>query len=781
MSASGPLKPMNISHRYRRRASTMNFALDFIVMKAFSTYQTIFFRRKTAHKLLRLPLVCILAVTAFGISSAHSANGFTFQDALFAGVAGEGAAREPDTSYTHLAESLRKGFNVEHRENEDTNHVNKEASISNEGDTDSDDGDDTMPPLSDTVEKFDEAMNHACSPTVRDSLFKNLKSVFEAVGHVDRWMNSMLGAMTTLESDATALYDYLAGTGSLAAVIKGSCLFGLSILAGIVFACLVLMYQKQGVQGAKQAYCQAYAFTDEILRGSASLRTNGTQADAPLSDEFEGLLPLIDSVESLALLLDGANPNNIVELSKQAATKALDVAPLAEAMNSATEFLSDACISFHASNSLSGSFHKSLWCDLRSNQSSNTGLVSIEETMSSSAQDIIKMNPKKYVETLFTKVTLPALSIESSLPTEDIKQLFFTVFDALGEAEETISKVLGWLDAALNVDCSIYLGILVLVVLWAAWFFCRGNKAKGVIPAIFWNLITWVAVALLVVGGAIGWVTTLGRQGCSILINNCLEQDNWDLLSDYAPVVKPLVSQCLTKDGDGDLLAGVGLDAVYDQMLGELQKTLNGFPSNISPLDKDTSELAEKYLRAAASFGALVAADPASVANSRKEVFPEFLESGMQLLDVDIGGQTLYGLATLESLVAPWKLLVLHPDESPDGDFIVREDNPVESDINFIRWLEDFKKRKVTELIASGLKEEEAEAESERIKQWTKNGIWWLQQKQKVLDSKYACKDQQGTLEVCGYAEMFGLNEKELHASCMYNNQRAAAQECKVS
>lgn len=475
------------------------------------------------------------------------------------------------------------------------------------------------------------------------------EKVTEAVNLMDRWMNSVLGAMTTLESDSTPLYEYLSGTGSLTAVIKGSCLFGLSILAGIlvassyilcclpklcckylrrlcccakccsgqsklcsrllkaillaaftlsgiVFACLVLMYQKKGVQGAKQAYCQAYAFTDELLRGSPSLGTNVTQVDEPQSDEFEGLLPLIESVESLALLVDGDNPNNIVELSKKAATNALDVVPMAGEMTRATKYLSDACASLSAKTSLSGSFHKSVWCDIRKRESGSSGLISTEEKMSTSAQKIIQINPKKYVETIFSKVTLPALNIEATLPTENVKELFFTVFDILGDTEETISKVLGWLDAALSVDCAIYLAILLLVVLWAAWFFFRGSKTNGLIPAFFWNVLTWVAVALLVVGGALGWITTLGKQGCSILINNCLEQDNWDLLSDYVPVVEPLISQCLTKEGDGDLLAGVGLDAAYDQMLKALQETLAGFPTNISSLDKETSGVDPPWL-----------------------------------------------------------------------------------------------------------------------------------------------------------------------------------------
>ncbi|CDJ49244.1 hypothetical protein, conserved [Eimeria brunetti] len=629
-------------------------------------------------------------------------------------TAGEGA-----TEGYYTIQKGNPGMAEGHREgdetppaSEDTNNPGEESS-----DTDGDETDEELPPLSPTVEKFDEAMTRICSPGIKDSLFENLgNSVFEAMGLVDRWMNSLLGAMTALESDSTALYEYLAGTGSLTAVVKRSWLFGLSIIA--------------------------------------------------------------ESVESLALLADGTNPNNILELSKQAASNALDVVPLADEMSSSIKFLSDACVSFSASNSLSGSSHKSLWCDIRKNESSSPGLTSIEKQMKSSAQRIIQINPKKYLDALFKKVTLPALNIQESFPTESIKKLFFTVFDVLAESEGTASKLLGWLEAGLCVDCAIYLAILLLLVLWIAWFFLRGKNVQSVIPATFWNILTWMAVLLLLVGGILGWVATLGRQGCSILIDNCLEQDKWDLLSNYVPVVEPLISQCLTKDGEGDLLAGVGVDTAYDQMLGALQETLNGFPTDIIPLDQDTSELAENYLSAAASFGALVAADPDSVAESRKDVFPEFLTSGMQVMDVDIEGETLYGLATLESLVAPWKLSALHPNEPADGEFIVREDNPIEGDTTFIRWLEDLKERKMQELKDNGLNQQKAEVESERFKVWTKNGIWWLQQKQKVLNLKYNCRHEDGLMEACGYAEMFGVKEEEMQASCMYNSQRDAAQIC---
>ncbi|CDJ27934.1 uncharacterized protein EMH_0096570 [Eimeria mitis] len=753
----------------------MNSALSVATMKAASNYHTVLLQSRKCRKKSRLGILLTAAVAAFAISTAQDVNGFTVEEALF--TAGGGETKELGRSHAPTQEGLAMAFAEANQENADTTTPNEEPENPDEGDSDTDDSEEELPPLSPTVEKFDEAMKRACSPSIKESLFKDLEqSVLDAMGVMDRWMNSVLGAMTTLESDSTALYAYLSGTGSLTDVIKSSCLFGLSILAGIIFACLVISYQRQGVQGAKQAYCQAYVFTDEILRGSASLGTNDTRADAPLPDEFEGLLPLVESVETLALLVDGTNPNNILELSKQAATNALDVVALTDEMENTIKFVSDSCISFYASNSLSGCSHKSLFCDLRKSQSSASGLVSIEKRMSASAKEIIKLEPKKYVDELFDGVTLPALNIESSFPTESVKKLFFTVFDVLGESEETVSKVLGWLEVALCVDCAIYLAILLMVVLWLAWFFFRGRKTQSLIPAIFWNILALMAVILLVVGGLLGWTTTLGRQGCSILINNCLEQDQWDLLSDYAPVVEPLISQCLTKEGDGDLLAGVGVDAAYDEMLGTLQETLNGFPTNISPLDKDTSKLAENYLSEATVRGSMVVADPDSVPESRKKVFPEFLKSGMQLLDAEIGGETIYGLETLESLVAPWKLSALHPDEAADGEFIVREDNPNEADPNFIKWLEDLKERKIEELTADGLSQEKAEAESELFKVRTKNGLWWLQQKQKVLDLEYKCEREDGTVDVCGFAEMFGLKEEEQLASSMYNNQRDVAQ-----
>lgn len=87
----------------------------------------------------------------------------------------------------------------------------------------------------------------------------------------------------------------------------------------------------------------------------------------------------------------------------------------------------------------------------------------------------------------------------------------------------------------------------------------------------------------------------------------------------------------------------------------------------------------------------------------------------------------------------------------------------------------------MAELLENGIDEDKAEAEAERFKVWTNNGIWWLQQKQRVLDLKYTCKNQAGMEELCGFAEMFGLNETDIHASCMYNNQSTAAQTCEAS
>lgn len=67
----------------------------------------------------------------------------------------------------------------------------------------------------------------------------------------------------------------------------------------------------------------------------------------------------------------------------------------------------------------------------------------------------------------------------------------------------------------------------------------------------------------------------------------------------------------------------------------------------------------------------------------------------MQAEDVDLaGGQKLYGLATLESLVSPWKLRVLHPDEPENGEFIVGDANPNEADAKYNEWLDKRKSEK---------------------------------------------------------------------------------------
>lgn len=78
--------------------------------------------------------------------------------------------------------------------------------------------------------------------------------------------------------------------------------------------------------------------------------------------------------------------------------------------------------------------------------------------------------------------------------------------------------------------------------------------------------------------------------------------------------------------------------------------------------------------------------------------FASCFKSGMQIQDVDLGGETLYGLATLESLVSPWKLHALHPEEPEDGDFIVTDVIPIEADSDYVKWLEDLRESKVSGL-----------------------------------------------------------------------------------
>ena len=66
----------------------------------------------------------------------------------------------------------------------------------------------------------------------------------------------------------------------------------------------------------------------------------------------------------------------------------------------------------------------------------------------------------------------------------------------------------------------------------------------------------------------------------------------------------------------------------------------------------------------------------------------------MQVEDVDVEGKRLYGLATLERLVAPWKLSSLHPEEAEAGKFIVGEGHPAEDDAKYIAWLDELEHRK---------------------------------------------------------------------------------------
>ncbi|KAL8435229.1 hypothetical protein ACSSS7_002618 [Eimeria intestinalis] len=447
--------------------------------------------------------------------------------------------------------------------------------------------------------------------------------------------------MTELESDPTALYDLLTGKGDVWAVLKSNYLFLLSIVAAIlvlvvyllfclpnlcfkyltrlccckscvicnisfisrivwaavlgalavvaiVFASLVLHSQGRGVKGAQQLYCQTYLFAEETLRGSSSVA--GRTSTAQTEEGFRGLLPLISDVTSLAELADKENSNNILEQAKAVAIKHLDVVPMNKEMNRAFNALSKLCTAFSASvNSLSDGFHKSLWCEKTQSARPMEDLVQAQYYMKLSAGAIAEFTPKSHADKLFENVELPDLDIAGSFPINTVKNLFISAATTLAGTEETVSRMLRWLNIGLNVDCGFYAAFLILVILWTVYFFCLGNKASSITPAVLWNLTTCVVFIFLLFGGALGWLMTAGRQGCSIATNYFLEEDKWDLLTQYAPVVEPLVAQCLTKEGEGDLLAGVGVEDVFDGTIKMLKDTIAKFPTKIDPLDTSTS------------------------------------------------------------------------------------------------------------------------------------------------------------------------------------------------
>lgn len=84
------------------------------------------------------------------------------------------------------------------------------------------------------------------------------------------------------------------------------------------------------------------------------------------------------------------------------------------------------------------------------------------------------------------------------------------------------------------------------------------------------------------------------------------------------------------------------------------------------------------------------------------------------------------------------------------------------------------------ELESGGLQEENAKRQAKIFRTQTKNGIWWLQQKQKVLNLMFPLKTGAGEEKVYTYEEMFGLNNSQMLASNMYMTQQAAGSNCET-
>ncbi|KAL8424737.1 hypothetical protein Efla_001326 [Eimeria flavescens] len=774
--------------------------------------------RVPAHLVFLLILVLVIQ-PAFSLVEILPTNG-TLREVT---AAAEKATAVDELDFSHILEFLASsgaaGESSEKQEDDDLSSFMGEV---DNDDSESVAEDDNSPRLDSKIENFDKARARACSPSTRADLIDHLQ------GSVDHWMGFLLGAMTSMESDPTALYDLLKGTGSVWDVLKSNFLFLLSVaagllvlliyllfclpklfcgclghlcccskcfvckltfiarvvgavllaafaLVGIVFGGLVFKAQSGGVSGAQQLYCQTYLFAEETLRGSTSLNTlRGLTSLDPRdttshnTEIFGGLLPLIDRVTSLVQLADKTNPKNFLEQAKEEAIEKLDVGRRAKQMEQAFNTLTQWCIEFSATNSLPGGFHKALWCEKTNPTGGDQELLKAVKRMTLSAPAIAQYKPSQHAEKLFEGISLPSLDIAGSFPVDTVKALFLDASNTLAETEGTISKLLRWLNVGLNIDCGFYVAFLILIILWSVWFFCVGTNARSITPAVLWNLTTWVVFVFLLFGGVLGWLMTAGRQGCSIATNYLLEDDKWDLLTQYAPVVEPLISQCLVKEGHGDLLAGVGLDEAYDKTLGMIKETIAKVPTEARHLDEEGSEMAQKYLQAAASFGSLVVADDQAAPTQRKNVFPEFLKSGLQTEDVKLGGQIVHGLAKLEQFVPPWKLRALHPDEELDDAFVIGEANPLEADSKYIEWL-----AAKSELMGNGTGKDMAEKDAEDFRDKTKNGIWWLQQKQKLLNLKYPC-DAGSKESTCSFEEMFGLVSAQRKTSKLYTTQLAA-------
>lgn len=328
-------------------------------------------------------------------------------------------------------------------------------------------------------------------------------------------------------------------------------------------------------------------------------REEGQNATEPDGDEgevedegtltpFVGLVPLLQETESLAHFVDPQNPQNLLVTAKEVAFEQIDVKPMQTASLNAAAEINSFCNEVTNLPLEKDLQHRVLWC-LYAKEADYTEML---EKMKVSMECIVDTRdeliyPK--LEGFFQDIKLPSLNIAESIPTESIYGLFSTASSMLSKTQEPVSKVLSLLRVGLNIDSAIAVALVLLGAAWTVWFFLLGTTARSPLPGALWSLLSIVAIIVLFFAGAIGWVATFGLQTCSMVVDEFLGNDNWNVLVKYAPVVEPLLQQCMYRQANGDMLQAVGLDTMFSETISSLKGTFDSLPTDSFNLDEETS------------------------------------------------------------------------------------------------------------------------------------------------------------------------------------------------
>ncbi|KAL8433059.1 hypothetical protein Efla_006258 [Eimeria flavescens] len=402
---------------------------------------------------------------------------------------------------------------------------------------------------------------------------------------------------------------------------------------------------------------------------------------------------------------------------------------------------------------------------------------------------------KEKVNEVLDSVTLKELDFANDVDLADMEEvaseLQKTGADVAGKARPAakLAPLLLSVEAALVVS-GVVLAVVALVV-----YLVSRSKQSMCFNALTWN---WMMVTLalsLVTTGILFLVSSGATQICNASVDSIWELNPSEGEGSGEPGTDEPGEESsgfFGLEGTTDVLAECVHNPKYNFLEAQgLDEDIEDAKKTIKKVEKNVMEVFQPFPEVQAfsyprelqkwvdEFGTLVVFDKEALKNHASELantFDEMLQSGVQdttknvtvTLVEELKKSTemvVYGMDMVKELVHPAGIKGY--SEATDGNILITESYPNDTDPTFTDWLNKQKEGKKKQLADSQTESSKAEEEAEKYKKQLKNAVLLTVLKLKLLNSKMDCfrPTSSGVVEEkCTGRELFVAPQRNLIA-----------------